>query len=101
MIDEPENRKKPLRQRIKGIKDQAIKLGGIRVIVFHTVGYPYFLPFHCRFGFFWALLYVILRYSALDIDTLINFMNNYPFMSKYTGLVLRYPDVSIFHEFPL
>ena len=97
MIDDPENRKKPLRQRIKGIKDQAIKLGGVRVLVFHTVGYSYSLPCHCRFGFFWALIYVILRYSALDIDTLINFMNNYSFTKNYTELVLRFPNVLFFH----
>jgi len=36
MVDEPENRKKPLLQRFKGIKNQVIRLGGIRVVVFHT-----------------------------------------------------------------
>ena len=94
MIDEPENRNKPLRQRIKGIKNQAIKLGGIRVLVFHTVGYSYSFPCYCRFGVFWALIYAILRYSALDLDTLIGFMNNYSFTSKYTDLVLRFPEVT-------
>ena len=37
MIDEPENRKLPLLKRLSGIKNQVRKLGGVRVIVFHSV----------------------------------------------------------------
>lgn len=49
MIDEPENRKLPLLKRIGGIKNQVIKLGGVRVIVFHSVTYIFRLDMSLDF----------------------------------------------------
>ncbi|KAK8803076.1 hypothetical protein WA538_002040 [Blastocystis sp. DL] len=84
MVDEPENRKKPLLQRFKGIKNQVIRLGGIRVVVFHTA----------TMFVMWGVMYAFLKYDILDMDTLIAFMNRYSFTSQYSQMVLNHPEAS-------
>ena len=84
LIDLPENKGQGLLKRIKGIKDQTIKLGGTNVVVF------YFGSFFV----FWGVLYVLLKNGLLPMDTLIDLLGKTSFTSKAITLVEQYPNLS-------
>ena len=101
MVDLPENRDKGLKCRLIGIKDQIVKLGGVRVVVFYFGRYDYFYGMKGSMFAIWGCLYGIMRYGILDMDTLIDLMSRFEFTSRGIELVEHFPNVLIIYKFNL
>lgn len=93
LVDLPENRSQGLKCRLIGIKDQVVKLGGVRVLVFYFGRFE--LDLRVMFSMFviWGGIYFLMRYSWLEMDTLIDLMSRYEITSRGISLVETYPEV--------
>lgn len=93
LVDLPENRNQGLKCRLIGIKDQVVKLGGVRVLVFYFGRFDLDLTVMFSMFAIWGGIYFLMRYNWLEMDTLINLMSRYEITSRGIVLVETYPEV--------
>ena len=95
LVDLPENRDKGMKCRLMGMKDQIVKLGGVRIVLFYFGRYELWIWVSCSLLGIWGSLYFLMRYNWLEMDKLIDLMSRLELTSRGISVVESHPDVKV------